>query len=129
MKGSSEIQTVMTPMPHTVGLDQPVRVARAMLQEHQIRHLPVQEGGKLVGVVSERDLNLAMGMNQSLKVLDVYVPEPFMVAPTAKLHDVVSRMAADRLGCALVVNHGKLVGIYTAVDACRDFSAVLEGAL
>ncbi len=129
MKGSSEIRTVMTPFPHTVGLDQPIRVARALLQEYQIRHLPVQEGGKLVGVISERDLNLAMGMGQELKVLDIYVPEPFMVPPTAKLFDVVSRMAADRLGCALVVEKGKLVGIYTAVDACRDFSAVLQGAL
>ena len=129
MKGTSEIQTVMTPMPHSVGIDQPVKVARELLQRYQIRHLPVQHGGKLVGIVSERDLNLVMGVNQELKVSEFYVPEPFLVPPTASLREVVARMAADRIGCTLVVEHGKLIGIYTAVDACRDFAAVLEGGL
>ena len=59
MKQMPQIQKVMTPMPQTIGKDIPVETALSMMREHRIRHLPVQEAGKLVGVLTDRDLKLA----------------------------------------------------------------------
>ena len=46
----------MTETPHSIGKDQPLAVAHRLMKEHDLRHLPVLEQGKLVGLVSERDV-------------------------------------------------------------------------
>ena len=50
MKQIPKIDKYMTPMPHTIGYDIPLKTALEMMRNHGIRHLPVQKGGKLVGV-------------------------------------------------------------------------------
>jgi CBS domain-containing protein len=55
MKQMPQIQKVMTPMPHTIGRDISIKTAFEMMREHRIRHLPVQEGGKLVGIFTAVD--------------------------------------------------------------------------
>ncbi len=113
----------MTRSVHTIGLDQPISVVRDMMREHNIRHLPVQEAGKLVGVVTHRDVQVALGWDggkdKGLQVKDIYTPEPYSISPNAKITDALIRMEKDQLGCALVVEKGKLVGIFTTTDACR----------
>jgi acetoin utilization protein AcuB len=52
----------MTPSPHTIGIEQPLSVAAEPMRAHQIRHLPVLHGGKLVGILSERDVQLVSGV-------------------------------------------------------------------
>ncbi len=126
MNKNTAIKDVMTEQPHSVGLDQGIKVARDMLNKYGIRHLPVQQGGRLVGIVSERDINLCLGIKENLDMSDIYTPEPYMVESTARLAEVASKMAADRIGCALIVEKGKLVGIYTATDACRDIAMMLS---
>lgn len=123
MKNIPEMHAVMTRSVHTIGLDQPISVVRDMMREHNIRHLPVQDAGKLVGVVTHRDVQVALGWesgtDKSLQVKDVYTPEPYSISPNAKITDALIRMEKDQLGCALVVEKGKLVGIFTTTDACR----------
>ncbi len=121
---SVDIQSVMTLCPHSVGLDQDLEVARKMMKKFNIHHLPVQEGGKLVGIISDRDIKFATGWAKDKKdsflVSDVYIPEPYVVAPTVKLEEVLKRLMEDKIGCALVaVDNSKLVGIFTTTDACR----------
>ena len=127
---SLEITAVMHPFPHSIGVDQTLRTAKDMLQEYGVRHLPVQKGGQLLGIVSDRDINFALATDRAtpdeLIVSDVFTEEPFIVEPGAKVAHVAGRMAQDRLGCALVVEAGKLVGIFTTVDACRVLSKVLS---
>ena len=119
----------MTPFPHSVGLDQKLSLARTMMRDHAIRHLPVQHGGKLVGILTERDVQFALAWEgergSELPIHDVYVPEPYTVSPTTPLKEAATRMATDKLGCALVVEHDRLVGIFTSVDACRVLAGVL----
>ena len=44
MDSSTPIQAVMTTFPHSIGVDQTLQVAKEMLREHGVRHLPVQRG-------------------------------------------------------------------------------------
>src|SRR5436190_10420714 len=54
------IQHLMTPAPISVSPNTPVNEARALMQQHRIRHLPVLENGRLVGMVSDRDIRLVL---------------------------------------------------------------------
>lgn len=51
------IQKYMTTCPETIGRDQPMSTAHRVMRERRIRHLPVLDGGHIVGVVSDRDLS------------------------------------------------------------------------
>ena len=131
MPGIIEIQSVMTKLPHAIGLDQSVDLARSMMQEYKIHHLPVQKGGRLVGVISDRDIRYAAGWarpsDPKLMIEDVYTPEPYVVEPTAALDQVLMRMVNDQLGCALIaINTDKLVGIFTVTDACRYLASLVR---
>lgn len=124
------IQDFMTALPHSIGLDQHAGAARNLMRKFGIRHLPVEDGGRLVGIVSDRDIQFAMGWEQKsekeLEIKDVYIPEPYAVSPNTELDEVASRMAADKIGCALIVNDGELLGIFTATDACKILAQVLD---
>ncbi|MCB0353740.1 MAG: CBS domain-containing protein [Bdellovibrionales bacterium] len=124
------IREVMTPFPHSIGLDQSLSLAKERMREFNIRHLPVQDGGKLVGIVTDRDMSFALGLEKKsddeMSVEEVYTAEPYTVSAGTRLGRVLEHMAKDHIGCALVLEHDKLVGIYTTVDACRDLSLLLE---
>jgi acetoin utilization protein AcuB len=120
----------MTRSPHTVGTDQTLAHAHALLRQHKIRHLPVLRGGDLVGMLTERDLALV----EALKDVDpseVLVEEAmssgaYAVAPDAPLDQVVSEMAAKKYGSAVVVQNNRVVGIFTNVDLCIAFVDLLR---
>lgn len=123
------IQKVMTTMPHTVGADIPLKSAKAMMSEYHIRHLPVLEGGKLVGILTERDIHLASSFQGAaeMKVDNVMMPMTYTVRPETPLNTVVTEMAEHKYGSAVVQQeNGKVVGIFTAVDGLRVLSDVLR---
>ncbi len=129
MKQMPQIQKFMTAMPHTIGKDISLKTALAMMREHQIRHLPVQEAGKLVGILTDRDLKLASSFADanSMKVEEVMTPDPYTVVPEAPLDRVVLEMAEHKYGCTIVQqSNGKVVGIFTAVDGLRVLGETLE---
>ncbi len=129
MKQLPKIEKFMTPMPHTIGKDIPVTKALDLMRDHRIRHIPVQEAGKLVGVLTDRDIKLAGGFvsMEQLKVEDVMTPDPYTVNPRAPLDRVVGEMAEHKYGCAIVVqDNGKVVGLFTSVDGLRAFGEVLR---
>lgn len=129
MKTMPQILKFMTPMPQTIGRDIPVKTAINMMREFQIRHLPVQEGGRLVGVLTDRDLKLAASLSGSadLKVEEVMTEEPYTVKPETTLDEVVREMAEHKYGCAIVQqDNGKVVGIFTAVDGLRVLGEQME---
>lgn len=55
--------------------------------------------------------------------------EPYVVAPDTALDDVVRAMASRKFGSAVVADHGKVVGIFTTVDACAAFAELLQTRL
>ena len=120
----------MTYLPHSIESKETVRAATQKLGELNIRHLPVTENGKLIGIVSDRDIRMATSFVDSnpelLKVKDICHDDPYQVEPTALLHDVVLEMAEKRYGSALVVQNGHLVGIFTTMDVCKALAHVLD---
>ncbi len=129
MKSMPMIQKYMTAMPHTVGADIPLKKAKELMHEHHIRHLPVMDGGKLCGILTERDIHLASSFQGSaeLRVEDVMMPMLYTVRPEASVATVAAEMAERKLGSTVITQeNGKVVGIFTATDACRILHDVLE---
>ena len=131
MNKELKIEAVMHPFPHTVGADQSLQIARDLMSEHEVRHLPVQKAGKLIGVISDRDINFALAVDKTEAedehVEDAFTEEPYVVEPTEPVYRVARRMAADHIGCALVAKGESVVGIFTTVDACRTLADQLSG--
>lgn len=125
------VKTYMTPSPHSIGLLQPLSVALNLMDQHGFRHLAVREAGKLVGVISERDIRFALSVDnrksEEMRVVDAYTVEPFIVDVDADLAEVARKMANERYGCALVTEKAELVGIFTTVDVCLALAEVLSG--
>ncbi len=120
---------VMTPQPITIGRDQPLAIAHQMMRDHGCRHLPVLERGELVGILSQRDLyflETIAGVDlREDKVDDAMSPEAYSVAPNTTLEDVARVMAERKLGCAVVMERERVVGIFTATDALRVLARTL----
>ena len=133
MKEKLSIQSVMTIFPHSIGVEQSLAIAKQMMQEHNIRHLPVQKAGELVGVISHRDIHFALAVDKKdaseVKVNDAFTHEPYCVTLTTPVDHVARRMAQEGHGCALVLENEKLVGIFTTIDACRALAEVLTGSI
>jgi acetoin utilization protein AcuB len=127
------VQKYMTTSPHTVGEDQPMAVAHRMMREHHVRHLPVLRGAKIVGLVSDRDLNFVEALKdvdpRRVLVSEAMTTDPYVVSPEALLDEVVSEMAEHKYGSAVVVQHDKVVGIFTTVDVCTAFAELLHSRL
>ena len=125
------VKTVMHPFPHTISPKHSLKQAIHMMKEHNIRHLPVQDGGDLAGILTERDVDFALRVERKLPeemlVRDAFTAEPYVVEGEESVARVAGKMAHERLGCALVVQNNQLVGIFTTVDACRTLSELLAG--
>jgi acetoin utilization protein AcuB len=124
------IRRFMTVGPHSVSSRHTLAEAHQVMREKGVRHLPVVDEGRLVGVVSQRDLYLMetlRGVDMAReRVEEAMSAEPFVVAPDALLADVAETMAARRHGSALVVERTAVVGIFTSTDALRALAAILR---
>ena len=95
---------------------------------------PVVNGNEVVGMLTDRDLHLVSYLaNDLLREADLVagdacVPDPYTVAPDTPLADVLFEMGERRIGSALVVEKGRLVGIFTAHDACTHLARMLTGS-
>lgn len=123
MTNTASVRQHMTPQPHTIGKDQPLSRAEKMMREFRIHHLPVLDAGRLVGILSDRDIKLVETLKDvnpdTVLVEEAFTPDPYVVSPDASLKEVCATMAERYFGCALVEENHKLIGIFTWVDALR----------
>jgi acetoin utilization protein AcuB len=122
----------MTPTPHSIGAEQPLASAQTVMQRHAIRHLPVLQNGKLVGLLTDRDvhfLQLLRDVEPTLvTVSDAMAPIVYEVTPETPLDKVMVEMASRKCDAAVVMKNEKVVGIFTTVDICRALAGVLRFA-
>ena len=99
-----------------------------LMQEHDVRHLPVLQDDAPVGILSERDLAMARSLVleawEQIPVAEAMTPEPYTVAPDTPLATVARHMAEHRYGAVLVADAaGKLLGVFTTTDALKALAA------
>lgn len=133
MKSIPAIQKYMTYLPKSIEVSQTIAEANDFMKSNSLRHLPVLRNGKLIGLISDRDINFVLQFQdvdpRVLTVEDAYTPDPYITLPTAPLNEVVEHMAQKKQGCAIVVDHEKIVGIFTEIDAYKALGDLLETRL
>lgn len=118
----------MTPGAYVVASHETVSSAKSLMKEYGVRHLPVTTDGKLVGIVSDRDLAEA----QALRARDAWVEEamtakPLTTGPGALLNVVARHMVKRKCGSAIVIDKDRIVGVFTTTDAMEALADALEG--
>ncbi len=123
-------QNWMTRDPITVEANTPFLEARLLLKKHRIRHLPVVERGKLIGVVTDRDLkeaapSAATGLDVyelnylllKMSVRELIKREPVTIKPDHAIEKAALLMRDNKIGCLPVVDDtGRLLGLITETD-------------
>jgi acetoin utilization protein AcuB len=126
------VGSAMTPFPYFVDLMDPVSTLEELMRAHAIRHVPVQSEGRVVGIVSERELHHLVNPSlprvdkARIRARDVLIPNPYVAEIDTPLQTVVREMADRHIGSAIVVKHGKLAGILSVTDVCRTLAKLLE---
>ena len=127
-RAAGEVGDLMTPQPTTVPPDTPVGEAWSMMTERRFRHMPVvQEGGRLVGIVAQRDLLVAARVSERQIDLDDDRPVSELmkrdvdtVRPECCAAEAARHMLRTKRSCLPVVDEtGTLVGILTEADYMR----------
>lgn len=127
---ATAMRDVMTVAPETIPSHATVAEAHTLMRRLHCRHLPVVDQGDLVGIVSERDLFIIESLrgadNSADRVSDAMNRRVYTTKPDAWLRDVARVMAAEKYGSAVVMDHGRVAGIFTATDAFRHLVAALR---
>lgn len=128
------VRSRMTPNVHTASPDTTLAEALAITREHRIRHLPILEDGRLVGLLSDRDLRLAippawaaqhdelLAALNDRHVREIMVTDLITVATDTPIEDAARLLYTHRIGCLPVLDDGALVGILTETDLLRAFT-------
>lgn len=117
------IKDQMTAFPHTINAEKNLKFAENKMKELSVRHLPVLKAGKLIGIISERDIQFVESFEKldlsEILVEEAFTNEPFCVESTEELSKVCAEMAERKIGSAMVTQDGQLVGIFTWIDALK----------
>ncbi len=124
---SPAVRKYMSTSPITIG---PVALrseALTLMRNKKIHHMPVVDNGKVVGLVTDGDLaELVLGGDGKV-VRELMRTRPYIVSPEALVEDVVREMTLNKLGsAAVVVDNGRVVGMFTATDGLRAFADYLK---
>jgi acetoin utilization protein AcuB len=129
-KRNSAIHKYMTTSPYTIGREQTLAFAARTMTELSVRHLPVLHGGKIVGILSQRDIHRIESLRdvdpKTVTVEEAMTENPYLADAETPIAEVAKMMAAHKFGSAIVTQNHKVVGIFTAVDACQLLAEVYE---
>jgi acetoin utilization protein AcuB len=119
----------MSETPTTITADVDLQTALRVLQDRSFRRLPVTDGaGRIIGVVTERDLLLAVShyLNSPIEV-DVIMTRPVVTTtPDTPLAEAAMLMVSKKIGGLPVVDTDqRVVGIITESDIFRAFVDML----
>lgn len=123
----------------TIQADESVERAQTLMVSYGIRHLPVLDGTKLVGVISDRDLRAVMiplrshartrrpilALPTEVRVAEAMTANPVVISRSADIEHAARLMLERKIGCLPVVERGRLVGIVTENDVLRVFLDIM----
>lgn len=134
-----QVRQLMSTDAVTLDAGATLDLADDLMRQKRIRHLPVVDGERLVGLVSQRDLFRA-GLStvlqfhghaskewlRHIRVAEVMTREVTTVRPESSIEEAVGRLLDGRIGCLPVVAGEKLVGILSETDCLRYLRRILE---
>lgn len=133
------VRDVMTEKVVTVSPNSSIGDAIALMREGEFRRLPVVEDGKLVGIVTDRDLRQATNsplvlrekwysdfILEAIKVKACMTADPITVTPDATVLEAVRLMRDRKFGGLPVVEGDRVVGVITITDALDYLIQLLE---
>ncbi len=122
------VQDLMHPHPVSIQKDTPLATAAELLEKLDVRHLPVLDGTKLVGMLSDRDLGSVLQETYldpetphgKMAVEQVMSASVVSIAPEASAKEAADAIAEHKVGALPVVREGhSLVGIISYVDLLK----------
>ncbi len=129
------VNDLMTPIPNTVAAGTHLRQVMEIMKTENCRQLPVLEDGKLVGILTDRDIRLVMnsplvlhGRWQDEEILDqvtaesCMTPNPMTVTPDTPAYRAADMLSMYKFGAMPVVDGDTLVGIITVTDFLDYFA-------
>ena|SRR5690242_17546601 len=130
--GKRTVREIMMGSPVTLKPDDTLKLANDVISLGRIRHIPIVDGGKLLGLLSERDLigttankifrlkrKTRAALLTTVLIKEIMKKRLLTVEPDAKIKEAAHLMAANKIGCLPVVSEGVLVGLVTTTDVLR----------
>jgi acetoin utilization protein AcuB len=112
----------------TISPDETMKEASKVMEEKNFRHLPVSDGTRVIGIISDRDVKLAMSvvldteLSKETHIADRKKVSQYMTSPVVRVHknssikSIVREMLDRKLSCLIVEDDMKEVGIITTED-------------
>ena len=125
------VSRFMTREPYRIASTASLEEARALMEQHNIRHLPVMEADKLLGILSENDIRIVQavpGIDLNHVEVSRIVTSPTCVWGENSLDEVAETMADSKVDCVVVLGGHGVQGIFTSSDALRALGDVLQRA-
>jgi CBS domain-containing protein len=135
--GDAIVRDIMQRKVVTISAGDRLSTVEDIMTLGHVRHMPVVHAGKLVGVVSERDLLRASLSNLTefgteqrraflhvVEIKRVMSTPPIVIGPENSVEDAARVMAEHRIGCLPVVDVDTLVGMLTETDVLRCFAGM-----
>jgi CBS-domain-containing membrane protein len=131
------VSEIMMGSPVTLGPDDTLDLANDIISLGRIRHIPILDHGKLVGLISERDLigaaaNRIFGLNQESRsallkselIKNIMKKRVVTVTPDTPIKNAATIMADKKIGCVPVVSDGALVGLVTTTNVLHYLGSI-----
>jgi CBS domain-containing protein len=129
-----KVKEIMVKEVATLDVNDELSLANDIMRLGRIRHLPVVDGTRLVGIVSERDLfrsSLAHALGyaskdtrdlmKTLHIKDVMVTGVITIPPDTEVCEATKMMVEEKIGCLPVVEGNRLVGLITETDVLLQY--------
>ena len=129
---ADRVRDIMETKLVTISANERLSTVDDIMTLGRVRHIPVVLAGRLVGVVSQRDLLRASlsGLSQHrdaerraflavVEIARVMSTPPIVIAPSATIEQAAAMMASKRIGCLPVLQDDELVGMITETDILR----------
>lgn len=114
--------------PITIDLNANLEDAHKLMTKNGIRHLPVMDAGKVVGIVSERDLmaNYGKAWSDLMRVRNIMSTSILVARQNDDLGEVAFRLSKEKKGSAIILDDSdELYGIFTTTDALNALVELL----
>ncbi len=131
-KTAVTVRDAMAQNPLTLDRNETLDLAESIMNLGRIRHMPVVDDGRVIGILSQRDLFrsallTALGFGRktttalikTIKIKEVMTEDVITIAPETTIKDAARTMIDKKIGCLPVVENEKLIGLLTETDILR----------